>query len=321
MQPIQWDGQRITAPGVYANMPLSDYHRGDICDGPSLSSTSLRTIWNKSPKHFWADSKLNPARKDKHEADKPHFSFGRAVHHLVCGEKFFANEFVVRPAKAPDGRKWHASNDGCIAWTNRMLRAGKTILTEEQVEAIKSIALSLLAEPLIQKGILHGYVEHSMFWRDAKTGVWLKARPDAIPNDSGDFGDLKTTRSIAYRDTQKSIGEYGYHQQAGLVAEGCRALDLPFETFSLVWAETEEPHCTRIQQLRDEDIARGARQNRNCIDTFGRCYREWLKGDPLSNEAWPGPAQMREDAEPVDLPDWRRNQIDERLKYQLAENF
>lgn len=304
----RWDGAPIRAPGIYHDLPLSRYHRGDIAAGPSVSSTTLRRLWNESPAHAWAHDPANPDRVV--EDDSEAFILGRATHHLVCGQVDFASEFIVRPTQAPDGRDWHGANKSCIRWLAEQKRVGRTVLTPAQVEQIKGMAIALGAFPLMAAGVLNGLIERSLFWQDKETGLWLKARPDAIPSDSGDFSDLKTTRSVLYHDLQNSVAAYGYQQQAALVLEGARALDLAGETFTFIWVETKPPYCVRAQQIKDEDIARGMKQNRAAMRTFADC---------LAAGNWPGPGDDRADAEYVDLPDWKRKQIDDRLKFELAE--
>jgi hypothetical protein len=307
IETVRWNGASINAPGIYRDLPLDDYHRGDICDGPSVSSTPLRLLFDKSPKHCWARSPLNPNRVIEDEPE--HFVLGRAAHHLVCGQVDFAGTFVVRPDRL-EGEKWHGNRTACQNWLKARKREGKTVLKPEQVEAIRGMAISLGEFPLMQQGILNGLIERSLMWKDKETGLWLKARPDAIPSDSGDFSDLKTTQSVLYHDLQSALANYGYCQQAALVMEGARALDIPAETFTLVWCETRPPYCCRAQQLRDEDIARGTRMNRVAMRTFADC---------LTSGIWPGPGDDRADAEYVDLPTWKRESIDARLKFEFSE--
>lgn len=306
---IPWDGQRISKPGIYSGIPINDYHRGDICDGPSISSSSLRALWATSPRHFWDSSPLNPDRHTDDD-DKEAFILGRAAHHLVCAEIGFANQFVIRPEIAPDGRVWNGNNKSCSRWLAEQKARGLMVLTSTQVEKIRGMAVSLGANPLMQNGILNGLVERSIFWRDAKTGVWLKVRPDVITTASGDYADLKTTNSVLYRDTQKSLDEFGYVQQGALVLEGALAMGLEVSTFSLVWVEKRRPYCVRVQTLKDEDLVRGARMNRVAIETFQACY---------AAKHWPGPGDDRADAEYVDLSETARKRIDDRLQYQLRE--
>lgn len=307
IQSIRWDGNQITQPGIYTRLPLDDYHRGDICNGPSVSSTILRTLWDTSPAHAWAHCPLNPARVE--ETANEWKNIGRAAHHLLTAEIGFADAFVVRPEML-DGEKWHGNRKECKRWLSAQKRAGLTVLTAANVETVKGMAISIGNFPLVQAGALNGLIERSFIWQDKETGLWLKARPDAIPSDSGDFTDLKTCNSVLYRDLQKSIGEFGYHQQAALTLEGARALDIPTNSFTLIWIEKKAPFCVRATQLRDDDILRGTQQNRAMLRIFADC---------LDRGVWPGPGDDRDDAEFIDVPDWRRTQIDERLKLQLRE--
>lgn len=325
MDIIRWDGQRITRPGIYSGIHINEYHRGDICDGPSVSSSSLRAIWNKSPAHYWAKSPLNPNRTPEEPSDA--FILGRAAHHLICGEPNFTREFAVRPDDLADEgettlKPWQGNRKACRKWLKDRAAEGKTVLKPDMVETIRGMALALGRNPLVQAGILNGLIEHSMFWRDPVTGIWCKARPDAIPSDSGDFSDLKTTTSTQYRDLQKSVGDFGYHQQGAFTLEGARALGLEAQSFTLVWCEKDDPYCVRIQSLRTEawvddagvkhvsDLELGAQQNRFCLDIIHEC---------MQAQHWPGPGDDRADAEYVDLPTWKRKQIEERLMLQLRE--
>ena len=303
---IAWDGQRITRPGVYAHMPLDDYHRGDICDGPSVSSSHLRLLWQKSPAHFWDQSPLNPQAEPREDTED--FILGRAVHHLICGEAGFANHFVVRPEKAPDGRAWNGNNKTCKDWLAEQKKLKKFVLTPDNVPQIRGMAVKISTHPLAPS-MLNGLVERSMFWKDKETGVWLKARPDIIPTASGDFVDLKTTRSVMFVDLQRSLADFGYAQQGALVLEGARSLDMEAVTFSLVWVEKSRPYSVRTSQLIDDDLLRGTRMNRVALRTFHSC---------LTSRSWPGPGDDR-DVEYLQLSERERERIDERLALQLAE--
>jgi hypothetical protein len=303
----RWDGAPIRAPGIYSDIPLSRYHQGDIAVGPSVSSTTLRRLWNESPAHAWAHDPANPNRIV--EDDSEAYVLGRATHHLICGQAGFSDEFIVRPTQAPDGRDWHGSNKSCIKWLAEQKRIGRTVLTMAQVEQIKGMAIALGENALVQEGILNGLIERSLLWQDPETQLWIKVRPDNIPNHSGDYADLKTTESTLYNRVQHSIGSFGYHMQASLVLQAAQALDLPAETFSLVFVEKAKPHCTRVLQLRDEDLKRGALQNRYCLRIYADC---------IASGNFPGPGDDR-DAEYVDLSPTTRTRIDERLKFELRE--
>jgi hypothetical protein len=294
---------KITVPGVYS-LTMAEYH-SDVCDSPSVSSSGLRTIWNESPAHYHYDSPYNPHRPEP--KDRPHFSIGKAAHHLLyLGRKGFDAEFVVRPEKWNDWRT-AASKE----WRAEQLAAGLTIITDGELEAISGMARSLGAHPLVKAGILDGAVERSLIFKDPKTGAWIKSRPDNVPCGSGLFADLKTTDSVSDDSLGRSLATFGYHMQAGTVAEAASAvLGKDMEEFALVWVEKAPPHCVRVTVLTGADIERGRAQLRCAIDQFAEC---------VASGVWPGPGGTRRDAEYLQLPAWASKRIDAELELRASE--
>ncbi|UQR66187.1 PD-(D/E)XK nuclease-like domain-containing protein [Bradyrhizobium sp. C-145] len=305
MQSILWDGKPITRPGLYRNIPLADYHRHDLCDSISVSSSMFRNIIRKSPAHAFANSSLNPHRDRETQTES--MALGRFVHKAVAGEPFDDDCMLCPPLVK--GEPFNMRKKVWQDWKADQEAAGKYVITPSLATRAKGMIIALGQFPLVQQGMLGGSPERSLVWKDPR-GFWKKARPDEMPNDSGDFVDLKTTASVLYRDTQYSIAEYGYMQQAAMVMEGARALGMVANSFTLLWVESEKPHCVRAQTLKDEDLARGHHLNELAGKTFWQCYQ--------SGE-WPGPGDDRPDAEYVDMPDWWRKSVDDRVKYELRE--
>lgn len=296
------EGQKVTAPGVW-DLPMSVYH-SDCCAGPSISSSGLRTIWSQSPAHYFHASPYNPTPPEPEE--RPHFSIGRAAHHLLyLGRKGFDEEFVVRPSEWKDWRTAAARE-----WREEQIKTGRTIITDGELEKITGMARALGAHPLVKSGILDGAVERSLIWQDP-SGAWLKSRPDNIPTGSGLFADLKTTESVSDESLERSLASFGYHMQAALVGMASEAvLDREMEAFAFVWVEKSPPHCVRVTVLTGEDLERGRMQLRRAIDTFAACVK--------SGE-WPGPGNGRQDAEYLQLPAWAAKRIDQQLEVAAAE--
>jgi len=297
------EGELITEPGVY-DLPIEVYH-GQPCAGPSISSGGLRTIWAQSPAHYYVDSALNPDREPP--TDNPAFALGRLAHKLLLeGSTGLEAEFITRPDCWDSWR----TKDSQV-WRDEQTLAGKTIITEADLKAVTGMATSLARHPLVDAGILDGYVERSLVWQDAATGVWLKSRPDVVPKASGLFSDLKTTPSVCDDDLQRSLGSFGYHCQAALVGMASEAvLGRPMEEFALVWVEKAPPFCVRVTVLTGEDLERGRMQCRRAIDQFAAC---------LSSGEWPGPGGSRRDAEHLQLPAWAAKRIDQQLEIAAAE--
>lgn len=302
MKIIQYQkGKPISEPGIYSGVPIDTYHGADLCDGPSISSGGLRKIFNESPAHYFASSPYNPER----EPPKPTaaMTLGRAAHHLLLGEDDFSTLFIMRPEMI-GGEPWQGNRTVCKAWLRDQAAAGRTVLAGDDTKAIRGMARSLAAHPLVQSGILNGLVEHSMIWRCKDTGVWKKSRPDNIPNDSGDFADLKTTTSVLAPDLMRTLADFSYHQQGALIAEGFHELTGNSDsTFTLVFVEKAPPYCCRIVTLWNADLVRGERQNYAASEIFADC---------LAKNEWPGPGED-DDTEFMALPEWMAKRIDAKL--------
>ena len=300
MEAIKWDGKQISRSGLYSNVPLEVYHSQKILDGPSVSSTGLRRVLEVnggSPAHFYDQWSGNPDCAEPE--DKPHFMLGRAAHFLflegATRSKAFSKSFAMRPDEFPDYRT-KASRE----WRDEQIEHGKIPLTDEHRDAIIGMANRIAVDEHAVE-LLHGDIERSLFWRDKKTGLWLKARPDALPNDSGDFADLKTTTRTSFPLLMHSVGTCAYHQQAALIREGAATvLGLGMTSFALVFVESKRPYCVRVVVLDPRDIDLGQRQNRRALDLIEKCI--------LSGQ-WPGPGdghivtiplteKYRESAEP-----------------------
>jgi hypothetical protein len=316
LKTIDWDFKPIAKPGMYAKISLETYHRGDICVGPSVSSSGLRTLFAQSPAHFYASWAGNPRRVERKE--KQNFIVGRAAHHLFLGEPFFAKLFVEQPkeyidVKSGEVKAWSNNANFCREWNRERAKEGRAILKPDDCRAIEGMAESLSKHPLIVGEVkaLNGLIERSLFWKDKATGLWLKSRPDSIPTHSGEFVDLKTTISTRWYDLQKTIAEFGYHQQGALLRTAAReVLGLESFAFFLVFIEKEPPYCVRLVEVKTHELDLGEKQNRYAIDAVARC---------LKSGEWPGPGGDREDALGIELPEWSRKSIESKLQYGVDE--
>lgn len=297
MNIIKWNGQKIDKPGIYSGVPMDAYH-GDLCAGPSISSSGLRTIEAKTPLHYYATSYLNPDREDQEQKD--HFSFGKAAHTLLLGEKGFYTLYAVRPATFKDWRT-KASQE----WKTEQARNGKTILLHSHLIAIQRIARRLEAHPLVQQGILQGLVEHTIVCRDKATGVWLKIRPDVVPQADGVLVDMKTTTDASPDAIRRTILNFGYPMQGALGTIVMKeALDLTITDFVLPFIEKDEPHAVAITSIDSEWIYWSRRQVRRAVDTFAKC---------IETNEWPG-----YDVEATSsMPQWLRNRFEDEDKHGL----
>jgi hypothetical protein len=282
---IKWDpkGGPIKVEGVYTGIPIEDYHNNlDLLDGPSISKSALKHCApnDGSPKEFWAYWAHNPDHVDKPKTQA--LTFGSAVHAALLGDEVFKEKFVVRPAELL-GKPWQGNRKVCKEWMEEMTEMGLMVLSRAEIEQIKRMAEDASKYPLVEQGILNGRVERTMLFKH-HTGIWLRNRPDVIPTESGMFVDLKSTSSLGQRFLARQIEDNGYYLQAALTRMACRALDIPFEAFVLLYALSKDYADTDHRILSDFDLDRGERVIDECLRQikYGMETGVWLN----NREAW-----------------------------------
>ncbi len=299
---IPWDGKKISVPGIYSGVPIDFYH-GDCCVGPSFSSTTLRKVEDPelSMEEIYDELYLNPDAKEPET--KEVFIRGRAVHTLLLGEGGFKEQFKIRPETYNDEKTgaekpWNGNAGPCKKWLAEAALAGVSVLKPDVVPNIRGMADKLAAHPVVQAGILNGLIEHSIFWQDPITGLWLKARPDAIPLDSNMGADLKGAESVSRSSTRKSISNFGYHQQLALVADGMyQTTGRVLTDFTLVFVKWTRPWSINHKPVSAQAIYRGRQQNRRAIDRLAVAVRD---------NSWPG---HDDDEATAELQDWLEGRL------------
>lgn len=320
MKVIPWNGEPISAPGIYSGVPMNVYHGADLCAGPSVSSSGLRRIFSDSAMAYWVHCPYNPNRLV--EPDKEAWILGRAGHHLVLGERDFAKHFVIRPARIHDPKAgevdWNANRNVCKEWLAHVADQGLQVLTPAQIEQIRGMAgilpwqagiedCGLANTAIIRAGALSGLVEHTVIAIDPETGVYLKSRPDCIPVDSTEANDFKSTQSVTDRAIQRTLDEYRYDMQADLAAVCLeQAADVGLTSFALIFAMKDVPHATRIIEMKPSDLAEAAQDNRVAIRSFAR---------GIETGRWPGPGGSNGDAAFIERSSFSRERAASRRAF------
>jgi hypothetical protein len=292
------DDGMVTQNGAY-RMSMNLYHSQRVCDGPSISSSGIRKIVAESPWHFWSQWEGNPDRYEDAE-ESAALILGKAAHALILGDEVFDDHFVYVPDSAPrrptatqikayerTGKWSDAAIDGATFWAEFDERAkGRLELTEAQAKHIVKMAENIRKSPEAQAALIGGMTEVSMIWQDEITGVWLKARPDVIPDNGADFGDLKTfaprSKSIQ-RAVHQAITDNGYALQMALAIMGAEVVfGMTASECVLVMAQSNPPYTVTPVKLDQEALYWARVQVRHGIDTFARC---------LESNHWPMPVE------------------------------
>jgi hypothetical protein len=213
---------------------------------------------------------LNPNRfpdESTHALD-----IGRAAHSLALGEPEFNKYFVISPYD--DFRKKEAQ-----AWRDEQTR---TVIKAEDFETIKAVALVQQRSAQCMRAFEQGKAERSLIWQDEETGIWLKARPDWLPDepDKRFICEYKTALTIEPSRMSNDAFKYGYHMQAALQVDAVQGV-LGVKPLGVchVVQEKDPPYLAELRMFTDEQLDDGRFLYRRALEIFAACLKE---------NNWPG---------------------------------
>ena len=276
----------IDKPGVF-DLSMAEYH-GQPTVGHSVSGSGLVKIEQTSLAHYnW--HRLNPD-----DSDSPALAFGRAFHCLLLeGSDAFHAAYAVKPAgmnfATTEGKRWKVDH------------AGREIISDDNFQRAEAMVAAVRNHPLCGKVFRDGKPERSLIWKDEPTGVWLKARPDWLPQLGQTIANLKSAGSLHPETWERDAIKYGYHQGAALMADGLRAVlgwEKPVPYF--IVQEKEPPYLVAPVVIDDDVIAWGRLLNRRALDRLARA---------LETDHWPG---YTEGVMTVRMPAWAETKLQRR---------
>ncbi|MFB7900308.1 PD-(D/E)XK nuclease-like domain-containing protein [Streptomyces xiamenensis] len=262
------------APGIY-DISEAEYH-ADPVPGGSLSSTGARKLLAPGC----------PARY-RHQLTVPQepnrtFEFGTAVHTLVLGK---GAEVVVT-----EHGNWKSK--AAAAEQEAIREAGGVPLLAEEGERAHAMAAAVLSDPdagpLFAPGA--GEAELTYIWQDPETGIWCRALLDM--SSPLQITDLKTTSDASLEGIQKSVYQYGYHQQDQWYRDAVQAIEGVRPEFRLVFVDKRPPHLVTVVELDEGAQILGAARNARARRIYAECTR---------TGNWPGHA---DGITTISLPRW-----------------
>jgi hypothetical protein len=277
----------VTKPGVYDDFDETAYHAD-----PALSSSGARRILPP-----WCPAKFKWER-DNGRPEKRNYDFGHAAHKEVLG---VGMEIVIVQTTAKDGTKSPAADlrtKSAQQHRDDIYAEGKVPLLVNEVSQVMGMAAALRANPAAS-GLINpstGRFEVSLFWPDTRHNVDRRARIDYLPepvNGRIRLVDYKTCISAEPFNISKSVGNYGYHQQAAWYIDGIRALGLAEKVdFLFIFQEKYAPYLTTVVELDEGALLIGRARNERALEVFAQC---------VETDAWPS---YTDAIETVSLPAW-----------------
>ncbi len=277
-------------PGIYEDVPFSDYLAWDALSNSKLS------LMAKSPRHF----KLGFCKEPT-----PAMQLGQLYHCGVLEPLAFAGRYAICPDfhlyaenSTTEGVHTTSKNTKFVKNSVREFVAmaeGREVVSkewyEDTVALVRELTLNEDARRILNDP---GPRELSIVWEEY--GILCKARIDKIAH--GIIADLKSTAAID--GFQNAIGRFGYHRQLAHYQAGWKELTGDTLEPWLIAVESSEPFAVQAAPLHEESIAVGRSDRRRLMDNLLECL-ESNRWPPMANpKHWNVPAWAMEQT-PVEL--------------------
>lgn len=252
-------------PGVYKDLSNEDYH----ADKNSISRSSLRDF-HRSPYYYWA-MHLNPDRPARESTDA--MIFGQAFHTFVLEYNTFCNTYAVEPEKVflkDVGReKYDEYKKKCEAL--EFLK--RIILSKNDFNTIVEMSNSLVRDKRVVELMKNGEIEKSFFWKDEKSGLTLKARPDILQSNM--IIDLKTISDASQHSFQRAMADGWYHIQGAMIRDAIRTLEnREISTVINICIEKKYPYGVGIYIIDEAALDYGEMQYKDILLSMNSCIIE-----------------------------------------------
>lgn len=238
-----------------ADLSLDDYHAR-----PEWSHSQIEVLRASPPLfHGRFISRIFPAPQ------RDVFDDGSIVHAALTGENEIADLVAVIPPQVLNARGG-CSGAAWYEWTEA--NAGKIQRKAEECDALLKMVASVRSHGKARWLLAaEGYFEYSVVWRDAETGLDLRARPDKVAIISGEavLADIKTTRATDHHRFAADMARYGYHRQAAWYEDGIRALGYNVPAFCFITVDKTPAHECHVYELVPAAIQLGRSENRQLL--------------------------------------------------------
>lgn len=259
-------GKEPLQEGFFSEMSDIVYHGESF----GVSSTGIKDALI-SPAHFH----LRHIEKVGRE-ETPALKFGRIAHAAILEPNHFVKNYRVQPIV---DRRTKKGREEYQEWENSLCPKS-IIISEADADKVKWMIDAVMAHPFASQILTSpGRNEHSGFFRDEKTGVYCKIRPDRLL-DNGDIVDLKTTRDARFKSFSRDSFEYGYYISLPFYRRGVKQITGQDGEQIIVAVEKEKPFgvmvyvCdATINETGEKKIDKGLNIIKTCTETGNfPCY-------------------------------------------------
>lgn len=242
---------------------IYDISNFEYQNDPAISRSALWKF-KELPKKYWWEYLSG---KHKKVIDTDALRIGELIHTIILEPHLYDERFLaVPPAKKNTkvGKAQHAINVANAAGRH-MISAAEYMMARDMQESFNQ-------NQFASKIIEDAQFEKSIFWKNPKTGIMCKARPDIIKD--GIVADLKTCADASPRAFQRSAAKYGYFLQAGMIFEAMTSLGIPLKAFIFICIEKTLPYSIGIYKLDSSALMKAVEQYQTLISKMKLCRDE-----------------------------------------------
>lgn len=223
-------------------------------------------------------------------------NYGNAVHTAILQPELFEIKytslpqfFTVRGEKRPSNFVLKEGKD----FREAAEAQGKVCLRYDEMQGVIRSLENTMDHPFAMKFLREdsGIIEGSCFWKDPKTGVLCKTRPDRLLKDI--VVEIKTTEDPSPEWFNKSVVNFGYHRQGAFQLDGVRAaMGLDPKYFVIVAIGKKAPYHVVTHVINARAVAKGREEYQHVLTKIKFAQ---------DTDTWEGyPKELHS----LDLPEW-----------------
>lgn len=255
-----------------------------------MGSTGLKQML-RSPLHFY-----ELVAKGRDDRTTPAMRLGRLIHAAILEPDRFKKNMVVSP---DFNRRTKVGKESERRWLEERLQSD-IIVTQKDYDTILAVVERVYDHPVARGVLAGGEREWSGFFRDDRTGVACKIRPDLMIRDEAMILDVKTCLDASQNAFSRAIWQYRYDVQAGFYLNGASIIDeVQYEQYFILAVEKNPPYASALYRLDGAVMESGEIGFRKALRRYCEC---------ISVNRWPAYQEM---AEPISLPDYVLKQVEE----------
>lgn len=261
----------ITAPGLYLDMPTSEYF-SDPAPKPSLTQSIAKILLEKSPLHAWHSHPALGGSVDKAEDYVAAQAIGNAAHKLFLGrgKHVVAIEADNFRTKAAQETRDNIAAEGKVPiLVKHYMRAQAMVKAgHKQLDAI-----GLAPETFHNTEVVAAWQEGD---------IWLRTMIDALSVNGEMVLDLKTTgMSCAPHGIGRMLTDAGWDIQAAMHERALEAVK-PYvgrRRHLFIAQENTEPYALVVAEMSESILTMGRKKLAIAIEIWRRC---------IQANQWPG---------------------------------